>query len=108
MATAFILFTLKWQFSKDLELQNEFWLHSFIIDQVEKREGKKWRKHLKTAICLKCLSLIFHLQNVSSRYKAQIGCKVRNKKCIKVILSIAIALIYMFFAFETYLNLCSV
>lgn len=44
MATAFILFTLKWQFSKDLELQNEFWLHSFIIDQVEKREGKKMEK----------------------------------------------------------------
>lgn len=41
MATAFILFTLKWQFSKDLELQSGFWLHSFLIDHVVKKRKKQ-------------------------------------------------------------------
>lgn len=42
MATAFIFFTSKWQFSKDLELQSVFWLHSFLIDHVEKKGRKKY------------------------------------------------------------------
>lgn len=41
MATAFILFTLKQQFSKYLELQSGFWLHSFLIDHMEKKKGRK-------------------------------------------------------------------
>lgn len=52
MTSAFILFMC--QFSKDLKLQSEFLVHSFLIDYVEKMGAS-----MKTSTCLKCLSLIF-------------------------------------------------
>lgn len=42
MATAFILFMC--QFSKDLKLQSEFLVHSFLIDHVGKK-GANISKH---------------------------------------------------------------
>lgn len=68
MATAFILFTLKWQFSKDLELRSGFWLHSFLIDNVVKKGRKKKEETPENSNLSEVFVTLFFFFKMSSVY----------------------------------------